>query len=217
MFFKIVHTRNFLLYSLGQAISDLGSLMTYFALSLYVLKETNSATMFAFILSIKYIPQIILYPFAGVFIDRVSRKKVMIFFDGMRGIALSLVLLLVVWNGRLSFPLVYFIIIFTAFSEVFYNLATNSIMPFLFKEDDLVLANSLSAWISNLSLILGPILGTFLYNKIGIVPILAIDTTTFFIVVGFTMFLKLIENERCLNRKTKVIQELKQGVKLITI
>jgi len=112
--------------------------------------------------------------------------------------------------------LVYFIVILTALSEVFYKLSTNSIMPFLFNDEQLLSANSLSVWILNLALVIGPILGTFLYNQIGIIPILVVDAFSFFIVTGLNVFLKLKTSESKLKNKTNVLYDLKEGLRLIS-
>lgn len=55
-------TRNFTLLLLGQASSLLGNNTLKFALSMFVLEETGSATVFATILALAMAPTILLSP-----------------------------------------------------------------------------------------------------------------------------------------------------------
>ncbi|MDT8717742.1 MFS transporter, partial [Clostridium sp. 19966] len=119
MNFNLFKNRNFILYSLGQGVSNLGSTMTFYALSLYVLGHTKSSSMFAFILSAKYIPQIFLYPFSGVIVDKIERKKLLIFFDGVRGLFLLLMLFMIYVNGEISLLMIYSIVFTYAIVDTF--------------------------------------------------------------------------------------------------
>ena len=215
MNFNLFRSRNFLLYSLGQGISNLGSTMTFYALSLYVLGHTKSPSMFAFILSAKFIPQIFLYPFSGVIVDKIDRKKLLIFFDGLRGSFLFSLLLMIYVKGEVSLAMIYAIIFTSAIVETFYYPATNAIIPFLFDKKDYITANSYTAWVQNLSLLVGPILGTVIYSNLGIVFVLIVDTTSFFVVMAFTIFLRFNENSNCLNKSIYILKDIKQSVKLI--
>ena len=58
----------------GKITSLVGSNMQSFALSLFVLNTTGSATKFASILAVALIPQLILGPFAGVIVDWFYKK-----------------------------------------------------------------------------------------------------------------------------------------------
>jgi len=58
-------------------VSILGSNIQSFALSLYVLRITGSATKFASVLGIAIIPRLILSPIAGVIADWFDRKKLL--------------------------------------------------------------------------------------------------------------------------------------------
>lgn len=69
MQYGILKDKNFLLLMFGKITSLVGSSMQNFALSLFVLATTGSATKFASILAVSIIPQLIIGPFAGVFVD----------------------------------------------------------------------------------------------------------------------------------------------------
>ena len=73
--------RNFTMVLIGQLISLFGNSILRFALSLYVLDITGSATIFGSITAIAIIPTIVLSPFGGLISDRVNRRNIMVVLD----------------------------------------------------------------------------------------------------------------------------------------
>lgn len=71
-------SRDFVLLVAGQGISLFGNVMLRFAMSMWVLDETGSATIFASVLAISIVPTILLSPFGGVLADRVNRRTIMV-------------------------------------------------------------------------------------------------------------------------------------------
>lgn len=71
-------TKNFTLLVLGQVSSLFGNFILKFALSMYVLEVTGSATVYAGILAIATIPTILLSPLGGILADRANRRNIMV-------------------------------------------------------------------------------------------------------------------------------------------
>lgn len=90
-------TKNFTLLVFGQASSLFGNMILRFALSMYVLEATGSATIFAGILAIATIPAILLSPLGGILADRANRRNIMVTLDALTGIS--------VLSAALSFSL----------------------------------------------------------------------------------------------------------------
>lgn len=67
-------TRNFTLLILGQVSSLTGNYTLKFALSMYVLEQTGSASIFAGMLSAALLPTVLLSPFGGILADRANRQ-----------------------------------------------------------------------------------------------------------------------------------------------
>ena len=65
----------------GQSLSLVGSVAAQFALVWWVTEETGSATVLATASLVALAPSILLRPFIGVLVDRLSRKRVMIVAD----------------------------------------------------------------------------------------------------------------------------------------
>lgn len=73
----IKFSRDFKLMVLGQIVSLFGNSILRFALSLYVLELTGSATAFGGILALSMIPTVLCAPLGGVLADRVPRQRIM--------------------------------------------------------------------------------------------------------------------------------------------
>ena len=94
-------TRNFTLLLVGQASSLLGNNTLKFALSMFVLEETGSATVFATILALAMAPTILLSPLGGILADRANRKSIMVALDSLSGLAVLLACLLLSLGDRM--------------------------------------------------------------------------------------------------------------------
>jgi MFS family permease len=65
----------------GQFFSLLGTYMSQFALSIWAWQRTGEATALALVALFNFAPSIIMFPIAGVLIDRWNRKLVMMISD----------------------------------------------------------------------------------------------------------------------------------------
>ena len=77
---KLFH-KNFSLLIAGQASSLFGNCILDFALSMYVLEITGSATIFASFLAVAMLPTIFLSPLGGVIADRANKRNIMVILD----------------------------------------------------------------------------------------------------------------------------------------
>ncbi len=75
---RALHHRNFRLFFSGQSISLIGTWMTRIALSWLVYKLTGSAWLLGVVGFVGQIPTFLLAPFAGVWVDRLDRRKVLV-------------------------------------------------------------------------------------------------------------------------------------------
>ena len=82
-------TRNFTLLLLGQISSLLGNYTLKFALSMYVLDKTGSASIFASLLAAALLPTILLSPLGGILADRADRRRSMVTLDVLSGASVA--------------------------------------------------------------------------------------------------------------------------------
>src|SRR5215216_1188564 len=71
----------------GQALSLLGSQLVQFAIIWYLTQKTNSATTLAFASMMGLLPQVLLSPFIGTWVDRGNRRLILITADAIVALA----------------------------------------------------------------------------------------------------------------------------------
>src|SRR2546428_13654163 len=77
--------RNFRLLFIGQTVSQLGDWFNAVAVYALLLDLTGSATAVAWMMIVQFLPIAIAGPLAGVVVDRVNRRRLMIIADVGRG------------------------------------------------------------------------------------------------------------------------------------
>ena len=80
------NNRNFRLLYIGQTISQLGDWFNAVAVYALLLDLTGSATAVAWMMIVQFLPVAIVGPLAGVVVDRVNRRRLMIATDLLRGV-----------------------------------------------------------------------------------------------------------------------------------
>ncbi len=161
---------------LGQIISLLGNAMVRFALSLYVLDLTGSASVFGGVLAAAMLPTIFLSPLGGVLADRIPRQRIMYVLDFVTAIA--------VWNfglfgqnGSVLPPAV--LLLALSAIQACYQPSVLSAVPLLVSQEQLTRANALVTQVAALSSLLGPVLGGAFYGFGGMVPICLVSAGCF--------------------------------------
>src|SRR5690554_8166584 len=118
---RLLKQRDFALLILGKLVSLVGSNMQQFALSLYVLAQTGSATIFASMLAISILPRILLSPIAGVFGDWFDKKRSIVLLDLINALILLGFSAYVFYVGSLSILLIYLLVILLEITEIFFH------------------------------------------------------------------------------------------------
>ncbi len=191
MNYKLLKNKNFFLLMQGTFVSNIGSMMQNFALSLYVLNKYESATLFASILIISIIPRILIGPFAGVLVDWFDRKKIIVRFDLLSGIVIGLTAILYYTLGELPLWSIYVVSILLSIISTLFNPAIQTVIPAIIKEDDLVDANAINSIINTISSLVSPLISGVLMSFSVIGVILIVNSISFFISAFTEMFIEI--------------------------
>jgi MFS family permease len=148
--------RNFRLLYIGQTISQLGDWFNSVAVFALLLDLTGSATAVAWMMIVQFLPVAVVGPVAGVIVDRVDRRRVMIAADIVRGL-LILGLLLVrrpehVW-------IAYVVMSLTVAATAFFEPARTATIPNITSDEELMPANALASATWSAMLAIGASLG----------------------------------------------------------
>lgn len=191
MNFKILGEKNFFLLMLGKLVSLIGSELQNFALSLYVLKMTGSATKFASVLAVTMIPRLILGPVAGVFVDRLDRKKIIYGLDMVSGILIGIYALMFYVSGELTMTSIYILVIILSFISVLFQPAISTVIPTIMKKEELVDANSINSFVMSIGGLVAPAMAGVLFGFYGIFVILVINSISFILSSISEMFIDI--------------------------
>jgi MFS transporter, DHA3 family, macrolide efflux protein len=148
----------FAAYWLAQTISLFGDRLHQVALGVLVYSVTNSPLATGLVFLAATLPNILLGPIAGTFVDRWEHKRVMIASDLIRAVLVILIPFVAAANIYLVYPLVFAV---TAVS-LFFRPAKVAFLPRIVKEDDVMVASSATWTADTLADIMGfPIAGLF--------------------------------------------------------
>lgn len=182
--------KNFTLLVIGQIISLFGSSIQRFALSLYLLDLTGSASVFASILAISMIPVVLVSPVAGILADRGNKKHLMIGLDVISAILLA-IYATILFHGNDQVWIVALVMIVLSTISTIYQPVVNTCIPVIIKKENLVRANAIIQQVSSLSNFLGPILAGLLYGFFGISGVVVFNLVSFVFSAILELFLEI--------------------------
>lgn len=174
--------RSYLTFWSGQLISLLGSSVAQFVIIWWITLETGSALYLSLASLLGFAPMIILSPFAGVFVDRWSRKALIGVVDFLQALV-TVALILLFSVGIVSIWYVLALLALRGVFQAFHNPAVAAIVPLMVPRDKLSRMNGATYLFSGAVTLAGPILAAFLLEIWKIGQILWIDAVTFIIAV----------------------------------
>jgi MFS family permease len=170
--------RNFRLLYIGQTISQLGDWFNTVAVYALLLDLTGSATAVAWMLIVQLLPIAVIGPMAGVIVDRVNRRRIMIAADVLRG---CLVLGLLLVRRADQIWIAYTVTACTVAAQAFFEPARTATIPNVTTAEDLLPANALSSATWSAMLAIGASLGGVVTALFGREAAFVINSASFFI------------------------------------
>jgi MFS family permease len=162
--------------------------------------------------AVAILPRIIISPLAGVVIDRISRKKLMIAMDVIRGVAITGVGILAL-IGNLQIWMVFTAGIILGLCGAFYSPAVIAIIPNIVSKSNVMRANSVLGVIPACTNIIGNSLGGILFSIIG-APLLFLFNGISYLISGlFQLPMKIPQLFKSENKQ--FLKEMKDGYKYI--
>lgn len=195
----------------GQFLSLFSSTVVGFSIIVWMSLETGSATMLAWAAIAGLLPQIILGPVSGVFIDRWNRKKVMMLADTFIA-ACTLILAVLFWLGIAKMWFIFILLALRSVGSAFHMPAMQASIPLLAPSDQLTRIAGINQIIQSVGNIIGPAVGAFLVTVMEIHYILLFDVLGALFAVFSLVFVHIPNPERQTDRTAGVWKELKEGV-----
>jgi DHA3 family macrolide efflux protein-like MFS transporter len=186
----------------GQAVSLLGSQLVQFALIWWLTKTTGSATVLATATLVGLLPQILLGPIAGAFVDRLSRRAIMIIADSV--IALATVLLAYLfWSDLVQIWQVYLLMFIRALAGSFHWPAMQASTSLMVPKEHFSRIQGLNQTLNGGMNIISAPLGALLLEVLSIQGVLAIDVVTAMVAVLPLFFIPVPQPQASSSHETE--------------
>jgi MFS transporter, DHA3 family, macrolide efflux protein len=212
---KVTTMKKFFVLWTSQAFSIFGSAVVGFALAWYLAKETGSATILTTAMLVNILPQVLLGPFIGPFIDRWDRKKILIYSDLFTAL-LILVLAILFYTNTVQIWHIYVIIAGRSACGAFQLPALQASITMVVQQKHFVRANGFNQTLRGAINIISPAAGAFLMDALKMEWVLSVDIFTAVIAIGCLLPLAIPQPERKLSViKPKYFADLKQGFQFI--
>jgi DHA3 family macrolide efflux protein-like MFS transporter len=209
--------QKFTLIWFGQLISLFGTATTRFALLIWAYEQTGQATTLALLGFFSYFLYILVSPVAGVLIDRMDRRLVMILADLGAGL-MTLMLLLLYTGGGLQIWHLYLAEALTGAFEAFqlpaYTAATTMLVP----KEQYGRISGMRSLATSASQVFAPVLAGLILRVVGIGGVMLIDIGTFLVGVLPLIFITIprpVSTETEKNTKRRMRDDVQFGFRYI--
>ena len=193
----------------GQAFSIVGTSVVQFAIIWWLTVKTSSAMTLTIASIVGFLPQALLGPFAGVWVDRFSRKRVMMLADSFTAFS-SLILGIGFLMGEPPLWFIYLMLFMRAIGSTFHSPALQAAIPALVPPEFLMKAGGWGQLITSAGAMAGPVIGAAVMGFMDISYIMLIDIVGAMIAVGSLAFVKIPELSKT-KEKLHVLDDMKQG------
>ena len=206
--------KNFYKLWLGELISNIGSGMTAFALSVYIYEKTGSVSYVSLITLLSFMPSIVLSPIGGLLADRYDRRLLMIIGDLFSGLGLVYIL----WSIQAGEKSIVPIFIGITFSSIFTSLLEPSYRATLtdiLEEENYAKASGLIQVAGSAKYLISPVIAGMILSVADIRVILLLDILTFITTCLMIFLVRKSINSEMKNYKKDSFKGLLEGLFII--
>jgi len=211
--------RTFAIIWSGQFISLLSSSAVNFAIIIWLSLETGSAEVLAFAAIAGFLPQTLIGPFAGVYIDRWDRKRTMILADGFIA-ACTGIMSMLFYLGYSELLFIYILLALRSVGSAFHMPAMQASVPLLAPESELLRIGGINQVIQSVSSIAGPALGALAIGLMDIGYVLLLDIGGALFAIASLLFVHIPNPEKAETAQRagikQVMRDLRLGISAVT-
>ncbi len=203
--------RTFAIIWTGQFLSLLTSYTVNFAIILWVTFETGSAGMLAYAAIAALLPQAVIGPFTGVYIDRWKRKRTMVAADTFIGIC-TLALALLFWFDVARMWHIFALLALRSVGSAFHMPAMQASVPLIAPSSQLTRVAGINQMISSACNIAGPALGALFITLFEMEYVLMLDVVGAVVACVSLLFVTIPDPDKNGERVRNMFREMKEGV-----
>jgi MFS family permease len=177
----VFKNRPFLLLWLAQAATQIGGNMVIFGLTIIISKSTGSTTAVSALILTFLLPAVLFSALAGVFVDRLDRRLVLIFTNVLRGLAF-----IAMFFVGTNLARIYLLNITVSTITVFFAPAEAAMIPMLVPRRQLLPANGIFTLTLNAAFALGfTLVGPLIVKIFGAPALIVVVAALYFVAAGF--------------------------------
>jgi MFS family permease len=208
---RALRHRNFRLYITGQGVSLIGSWMTRLALAWLTYRLTHSAWLLGLVGFAGQILTFLLAPFAGVWVDRINRRKLLIvtqFASALQSLALAWLTL----AGIITMPEILALAALQGLIDAFDMPARQSfVIKMVDDKRDLGNAIALNSSLVNVARLIGPPLAAFVIARLNEGYCFLIDGISYFAVIASLLLMKVAHDRISPVNRPSMFAQMKDG------
>lgn len=194
LYHSVYELRTFLILWSTQSISQLGSSITSFALTLWLYERTGSSLDTAALAICSYVPYVLMSIFAGALTDRLDKKKTMLACDAFAAVCTLTVFVLYRIN-RLTVWHLYVLNAVSGLMNTVQQPASEVAMTLIIPGKYYQKTSGLRSLSGSMLSILNPLIATALYSLAGLNLVIAVDLGSFAVAfAALLFFIKIPEN-----------------------
>jgi len=199
--------RNYRFYFVGQAVSILGSWIQQVSLSWLVYRITGSAALLGVTAFCALVPQLLVGPLAGAWIDKQDKKKWLLAAQALLAVQ-AFVLAFLTWMDWIGPTLIVLMSLLLGLVNSFDTpLRQSLINSFVGQKEDLPNALALNAMLFNSGRFIGPPLAGLLLGLTSEAACFAINGLSFLALIIGLLFIKVTEPPRASGSMGEVFRE----------
>ncbi len=203
--------KKFIIFWLSQAVSQLGSAMTGFALILWVYSVRHSAMTVSLMTFCNYVPYVIVSLLAGTYVDTHNKKRIMLISDSVAAGCSVFVFIMFMRNG-LQISHIYLINCVIGFANAFQSPASGVAVGMIVPKDKISNASGMLSFSGSLISIFAPVLAASMFAFGGLKYILAFDLASFVFAFLILLFvIKIPENQESEKKAFSMLEGCKEG------
>lgn len=207
---RALRHRNFQLYFVGQGISLLGNWMTNLATSWLVYRLTHSVLLLGVVSFAGQIVAFALCPFAGVWIERISRRNLLLITQAAAAVQ-SLSLAILTLSHRITLAEIVALMVFQGIINAFDMPGRQTfLVQMVGDRNDLPNAIAISSSMVNGARLIGPAIAGLVIAAVGEGWCFLIDGVSYFAVIA-SLLLMRIQPTDMRRRTTTMLEQMREG------
>ncbi|WP_026884085.1 MFS transporter [Clostridium akagii] len=204
---------NFRYFWTGQCVSLLGTWMQRTAQQWLVYSLTKSPLLLGILGVVQFTPVLLFTLFAGVFIDRFNKKRVLIITQSIL-MMLAFILAFLVWSGTVQYWHVLVIAGIMGCVNAWDMPTRQSFIPEMVEKKNIVNAIGLNSAVFNVARIIGPAIAGYLMVRIGTALCFFVNGVSFIaVIIGIVLIKPTYSHEK--RASGNIFIDVKEGLKYI--